>query len=94
MISAELGSPIKISVAPRVLLRLIGLLNPTVRELDEMRYEFTQPFIVDSTKAQARLGIEPTPLTEAIAHTVAWFRDQAISGPRNDPLSDAGSGRG
>jgi nucleoside-diphosphate-sugar epimerase len=94
MISAELGSPIKISVAPRVLLRLIGLFNPTVRELDEMRYEFTQPFIVDSTKAQARLGIEPTPLTEAIAHTIAWFRDQATSGPRNDPLSDANSGRG
>ena len=73
-ISAELGSRIRVSVAPRLLLRLIGLLDPTIRELDEMLYEFTQPFIVDSTKAQARLGIEPTRLGDAIALTVGWFR--------------------
>lgn len=77
MISAELGSPIKISVAPRPLLRLLGLFNPTVRELDEMRYEFTQPFVVDGTKAETRLGLEPTPLAEAIAETTAWFRSRA-----------------
>lgn len=76
MISADLGSPIKVSVGPRIVLRLIGLFNPTVRELDEMRYEFTQPFVVDSSKAEARLGIEPTPLGQAIAETVAWFRDR------------------
>jgi nucleoside-diphosphate-sugar epimerase len=68
-IAEALGSPVKLRAAPRALLRLIGLFNPTVRELDEMRYEFTQPFIVDSTKAESRLGIEPTPLDEAIAQT-------------------------
>lgn len=73
-ISAELGSPIKISVAPRLVLRLIGVVNPTIRELDEMLYEFTQPFIVDSTKTEMRLGIPPTPIGEALASTVAWFR--------------------
>jgi nucleoside-diphosphate-sugar epimerase len=75
-ISLDLGLPIKISAAPRLLLRLMGLFNPTIRELDEMLYEFNQPFVVDSTKAQAQLGIEPTPLVEAIAATVAWFRNQ------------------
>jgi len=39
-----------------------------------MRYEFTQPFVVDGTKAQTQLGIEPTPLHEATAQTIAWFR--------------------
>jgi nucleoside-diphosphate-sugar epimerase len=76
-ISVELGVPIKVSPAPRLLLRLMGMFNPTIRELDEMLYEFTQPFVVNSTKAQSRLGIEPTPLEEAIAATVAWFRDRA-----------------
>jgi nucleoside-diphosphate-sugar epimerase len=76
MISADLGVAIKVSVGPRIVLRLIGLFNPTVRELDEMRYEFTQPFVVDSSKAETRLGIEPTPLEQAIAETVAWFRDR------------------
>lgn len=74
MISEQMGSPIKVSAAPRLLLRALGLFNPTVRELDEMRYEFTQPFIVDSTKAQDRLGIAPTPLPEALEATITWFR--------------------
>jgi nucleoside-diphosphate-sugar epimerase len=78
-ISLELGSQIKVSVAPRLLLRLMGLFNPTIGEVDEMLYEFNQPFIVDSTKAETRLGIEPTPVAEAIAATVSWFRDQGLS---------------
>jgi nucleoside-diphosphate-sugar epimerase len=75
-ISQQLARPIKISVAPRLVLRLMGLFNPTVAELDEMLYEFNKPFVVDSAKAEARLGIKPTPLAEAIAATVAWFRDR------------------
>ena len=82
MISADLGFPIKISVAPRPLVRAMGLFNPTMRELDEMRYEFTQPFIIDSTKATAWLGISPTPLEEALAETVAWFRQRTTPQPR------------
>ncbi len=61
------------SVAPRLVLRAMGLFNPTIRELDEMRYEFTQPFIVDSTKAQTRLELEPTPLENSLAATIEWF---------------------
>jgi nucleoside-diphosphate-sugar epimerase len=74
-IAEQLGSPIRISVAPRLLLRAMGLFNPTVREVNEMLYEFTQPFIIDSTKAQTRLAINPTPLDDAITTTVAWYRD-------------------
>jgi nucleoside-diphosphate-sugar epimerase len=53
---------------------VLGVVNPTIRELDEMLYEFTQPFVVDGSKATRRLGIEPTPMDDAIAQTVAWFR--------------------
>jgi len=74
LIADELGSPIKVSVTPRLLLRAIGLFNKTVHEVDEMLYEFTAPFVVDGAKAQSRLGIAPTPMTEAIAATVGWFR--------------------
>ena len=76
MISEQMGSSIKVSASPRLVLRALGLFNPTVRELDEMRYEFTQPFIVDSTKAQNRLDIAPTTLPEALQATIAWFRDR------------------
>lgn len=75
LIGDELGSPIKVSLTPRILLRVLGLFNKTVHEVDEMLYEFTAPFVVDSAKAQSRLGIQPTPMAEAIGATVAWFRD-------------------
>ena len=78
-ISDALAAPIRISVAPRLVLRAIGLFTPAVRELDEMRYEFTQPFVVDSSRTESRLGIEPTPLDEALAQTVSWFREQCSS---------------
>jgi nucleoside-diphosphate-sugar epimerase len=74
MISEDLGRTVKISVTPRLLLRAIGMFKPTIGELDEMRYEFTQPFVVDSTKAQTRLGLSATPLDEAVSQTVSWFR--------------------
>ena len=76
IISEQLGSPIKISATPRFVLRLMGVFNPTLRELDEMLYEFTQPFVVDGAKAQRELGIDPTPLHEAIAQTIAWYRNR------------------
>lgn len=75
-LAEHLGAPIKINIAPRLILRLMGLFNPTVRELDEMRYEFSQPFIVDSTKAQHDLGLEPTALDDALASTITWFRNR------------------
>lgn len=77
LVGAELGRPVEVSVAPRLVLRMLGILNRSIRELDEMRYEFTQPFVVDSSKAETRLGLRPTPLDEALAATVAWFRNQA-----------------
>jgi nucleoside-diphosphate-sugar epimerase len=76
VIGSHLGSTVKLRPAPRLLLRAMGLVDPTVRELDEMRYEFTQPFVVDGTKAEQRLGLAPTPLDEALATTIAWFREE------------------
>jgi nucleoside-diphosphate-sugar epimerase len=74
MIGALLGREVKVSVAPKLLLRAMGLVNPSVREVIEMLYEFEQPFVVDSTKAAERLGIAPTPLEESLDATIAWFR--------------------
>ena len=79
LISEQMGRRLKVSVAPRSVLRLIGLFNPVVREFDEMAYEFTQPYVVDGAKAETRLGLVPTPLNNAIADTVAWFRGRAGS---------------
>ena len=53
------------------------LTNPTLRELLEMQYQFEEPFIVDSTKITTRLGDVGHPLSDALADTLATYRDAA-----------------
>jgi nucleoside-diphosphate-sugar epimerase len=59
---------------PPVLLRVLGLVNPTLRELVEMQYQFEEPFIVDSSKITSKLGVEATPVDEALAETLRTYR--------------------
>ncbi len=61
-------------VLPAALISAVGLLNPTVRELSEMRYLFQEPFVVDSSKIRDRLGVVATPVEEALAATMAGYR--------------------
>jgi nucleoside-diphosphate-sugar epimerase len=67
----------KLRSTPTLLLRAIGVVNPTVRELLELQYEFQEPFIVDSTKIATKLDVRATPLDQALADTVATYRTKA-----------------
>lgn len=66
--------------APRVLgtpswaLAAVGALHRDTREVAEMAYQFTSPFVVDSRLTERRLGLEPTPVTEGVRATLAWWR--------------------
>ncbi len=70
----ETGQPFNATTAPGFVVRAMGLLNPMMRELAEMLYEFDRPFIVDHSKYARAFGDHSTPLPEAIRRTVAWFR--------------------
>lgn len=59
---------------PPLLLRALALTNPTLRELLEMQYQFEEPFVVDSSKITAKLGVQATPLSEAVTATLATYR--------------------
>ena len=63
-----------VSAMPRFMVSLVGMFNGTVRELKEMLYEFEEPFVVDSSRFEKAFGKTATPLDEAIATTVEWFR--------------------
>jgi nucleoside-diphosphate-sugar epimerase len=60
---------------PPFLLRAVGLINPTMRELIEMQYQFEEPFIVDSSRIADKLGVRATPTEQALADTLAEYRD-------------------
>jgi nucleoside-diphosphate-sugar epimerase len=64
----------KLRGTPVLLLRALGVINPTVRELVELQYEFQEPFVVDSTKIAAKLDVHATPLDQALADTLASYR--------------------
>lgn len=66
--------PPKLSVAGPGLLRLAGIFSPGAREMIEMMYEFTKPFVVDSSAFETKFGLRATPLPKAIAATVDWYR--------------------
>ncbi|GIH92167.1 NAD-dependent epimerase/dehydratase family protein [Planobispora siamensis] len=59
---------------PHWLLRTAGTFSPMLGELEELRYQFVRPFVLDSTDSQAAFGMEPTPMDEALAETIAWWR--------------------
>ena len=76
LVAAEIGHPVGIRTVPHLLVRALGLVSPMMRGLAEMSYEFDEPFILDTTKFRTTFGGEGTPLTTAIAETVAWYRTQ------------------
>ena len=57
-------------------LKALGAFSANMRELTETLYQFDRPFVMDSAASQSALGLAPTPLDEAAAATVAWWRDQ------------------
>lgn len=75
LMEAELGRPVKVLVAGKTMMSLLGLFNPMMRETVEMMYEWTAPFVVDTSKAEKAFGWKGTPLNVAIKETLAWCRE-------------------
>lgn len=69
------GTYAQMGVYTPLMISLVGLFSPMVREVKETMYQFTQPFIVDGTKFARAFGYSPaTPHREALQKTIAWFR--------------------
>jgi nucleoside-diphosphate-sugar epimerase len=74
LVAGEVGHPVAVRSLPKLAVRALGLVNPMLRELAEMAYEFDEPFVLDTSKYQTAFGAAGTPLAGAIAATVAWYR--------------------
>jgi nucleoside-diphosphate-sugar epimerase len=80
MIFEEVGKPARIQAPPKIVLRALGLFNPVIRETIEMRYEFEEPFVLDTSDFTRTFGDHATPLREAIQRTVRWYREERSAG--------------
>jgi nucleoside-diphosphate-sugar epimerase len=70
------GAPrAKVTAIPYPVLWATGLFSPLVKELRTTRYQFTRPFVVDSSATTQTFGLEPVPMDEALRHAAARLRD-------------------
>jgi len=74
IIATQIGHPVGIRSVGKLVMRALGLVNPMMRELAEMSYEFDEPFVLDTTKFESTFGHRGTPIETAIAATIAWYR--------------------
>jgi nucleoside-diphosphate-sugar epimerase len=77
LVSEQLGKPLKIKAIPKIFIRAAGLRDPFMREYVELFYQHTESQIVDSSAIERAFGITTTPLAEALAKTIEWYRNRA-----------------
>ncbi len=74
MAAEAAGVKPKTQVAGKMIMSILGLFVPELKETVEMLYEFEKPFVVDSSKFEKTFGMQATPLKDAIKATVAWYQ--------------------
>jgi nucleoside-diphosphate-sugar epimerase len=72
------GAPkARLSVIPYPVMWTSGLLSPMIRELRTTRYQFTAPFLIDSSATTETFGLKPIALDDALRDAAARLRGQA-----------------
>jgi nucleoside-diphosphate-sugar epimerase len=87
LIADEVGHPVESRSVSKLVLRGLGLFNPVLRSMVEMTYQFDQPFVLDTSRYETTFGQSGTPLRQAIAATVAWYRDRSGPSLSDRPIS-------
>lgn len=67
--------PPKMTVISPLMMRLAGLFVPEARATVEMMYEFTKPFVVDSSRMESEFGLQATAMQTALERTVHWYKN-------------------
>jgi nucleoside-diphosphate-sugar epimerase len=74
---------VKVSEVPAVVLRVMALVNRTMRELPEVAHQFAKPFVIDSSAAQQTFALRPTPWPDVLSATINHYRSTALTAPRS-----------
>jgi nucleoside-diphosphate-sugar epimerase len=74
---AAAGMPEKVGAIGPLTMRIGALFMPVAKESLEMLYEFTEPFVVDSSAIEREFGMSATPMAEGMKRTVEWFKSTA-----------------
>ena len=71
-IERQVGHRLRVRVAGKTMLRLLGLFNPLMREMVEMHYLLTDPVLMNDSALAGALGpIRKTPYSEGVRECLA-----------------------
>jgi len=71
-LAAAMSGGIRVAQVPRWVLKAAAVVMPMMREIDEMMYQWDEPFVVDDSMFRARFGLRPEDVNEAARRTVQW----------------------
>lgn len=72
--SSCLGRNIGLTVMPRLAMKALGLVMPMIQEINEMLYQWDEPFVIDDHRFRAAFNTAPTEPERAAADTVTWAK--------------------
>jgi len=78
--SRHLGRQITLARMPRSVLKIASLVAPFLREIDEMLYQWEEPFVISDARFRARFKQGPEDVDRAAMDTVAWAKRHYAAG--------------
>ena len=79
-VAGEMGVEAGIQVAPKLMVQVLGLFNPIMRETVEMMYQYDRDYVFDSSKFEKRFDFQPTPYREGIRRIVETDYAKSVAG--------------
>jgi nucleoside-diphosphate-sugar epimerase len=74
LIGAALGGKLRVQPIPTLAIKGLSLFMPILRELGEMGYQWSEPFVADDRAFRTRFAAAPTPLEQGTTAMVGWAR--------------------
>jgi nucleoside-diphosphate-sugar epimerase len=73
-LATTLGHAIRVAQVPRWVIKATAVVVPLMRELDEMQYQWDEPFVIDDTRFRMRFHVYPADVNHAARETVEWAK--------------------
>lgn len=72
--SGALGREIQLMAVPQTVVKILALVVPFLREIDEMLYQWEEPFVINDRRFRGRFGQLPEDVDRAAVDTVRWAK--------------------
>ena len=76
VIAGEFGARPEMMILRKWMIRVFGLMNKTVSELQEMLYQYEQDYYFDATKFNTHFNYTPIPYSEGIHETITFLKNK------------------